>query len=114
MFNFTETLLGFGFAFFAAAAARPVPSALYATCVQGEVREGVPRLLLLRFNKFVVSPTVLVRMVAAVRAALLGDSTSVVIFTSGLVIPAIVGSLPAPPFDDSTPSGMPVETWLFE
>ena len=50
---------------------------------------------------------------AARGTALLGEkSPPVVIFTSELVIPAIVGSLAAPPFEDSTPE-VPVETWLF-
>lgn len=49
---FTETCVGF-----VAAAARPAISALCATCVHGELREGIPRLLHLdRFNKFVVTP----------------------------------------------------------
>ena len=37
-----------------------------------------------------------------------------VIFTGEAVIPAFVESLPAPPFEDSTPSSVPVETWLLE
>ena len=45
MFNITETFVGF-----VALAAPPVPSALCATCVHGEVRVGVPRLLHLRFT----------------------------------------------------------------
>ena len=52
VFNFTETCVGF-----VAAAARPVQPALCATCVHGELWEGIPRLLHLdRFNKFVVIP----------------------------------------------------------
>jgi len=35
-------------------------------------------------------------------------------FTGEAVIPAFVESLPAPPFEDSTPSSVPVETWLLE